>query len=483
MNSLVALLIIFFVIIGTIGFGIFGVRKVRMSPSQFILGGRSLGIVFLWLLSAGEIYTSFTFLGAAGWAYGRGAPAFYIICYLTVSCITLFFYFPAIWRIAQRHGLLTSADYIGHKYRSPALGFLAALVGVFFLIPYITLQLTGIQILLQIAGYGTINSSAAAGAAFALIIGFVWVSGLRGAAWASLIKDALVLAGVIFAGIVLPIHFFGSPKGVIDAVLKVHPNWMTLVNGTGNYGTVWFMSTVLLSGLGGFMFPHAFASNLAAKSPDTIRRNAMILPLYQMMLLLVFFAGFTALLVHPGLTGAAADQSFMLVVQQNYPPWVLGIIAGAGCLAGLVPAAAQILAAASLLSRNLFRVREEKLTSSTRLWIVVMAVLAFGLWFFNGASLVGLLLISYSGTTQLFPGVVLSLRKQPPHPISVATGILVALAILAGFAFVQVTAFYGMHVGTVALVANVVCLFVVDYVVRVRKRGSGHQKVETEVRS
>ena len=91
MNSLTGLLIVFCVIVATIGFGLFGVRGIRMSPSQFILGGRSFGVVFLWLLSAGEIYTSFTFLGAAGWAYGKGAPAVYIICYLTVSCITLFF--------------------------------------------------------------------------------------------------------------------------------------------------------------------------------------------------------------------------------------------------------------------------------------------------------------------------------------------------------------------------------------------------------
>jgi Na+/proline symporter len=90
MNSLTALLIVLCVIVCTIGLGIFGVRKIRMSPSQFILGGRSFGVIFLWLLSAGEIYTSFTFLGAAGWAYGKGAPAFYIICYLTISCITFF---------------------------------------------------------------------------------------------------------------------------------------------------------------------------------------------------------------------------------------------------------------------------------------------------------------------------------------------------------------------------------------------------------
>jgi len=470
MNSWVALLIILFVVVGTIGFGIFGVRKIKMNPAQFILGGRSFGVIFLWLLSAGEVYTSFTFLGAAGWAYSRGAPAFYIICYLTVACITIFFYMPPVWRIARQHGLLTNADYFAHRYQSRALGFLTGLVGVVFMIPYLTLQLTGLQILLQIAGYGAIDSIRAAGAAFGLIICFVLVSGLRGAAWASLIKDALVLAGVIFAGIVLPIQFFGSPQAVISGVVQAHPHWMTLVGPTENYGTLWFASTVLLSGLGGFIWPHAFASQLAAKSTDTIRRNAMILPVYQIMLLLVFFAGFTALLVKPGLKGPDADQSFMLVVQEHYPAWVLGLVASAGCLAALVPASAQILAAASLLSRNLFPAKEEQLTQRTRLWIIVLALLAFGLWVYNRATLVGLLLIGYSGVTQLFPGVLLSLRKQPPQAWSVASGIIVALILLSIFALQGTSVVYGAHVGAVALAVNVVCLLVVDFFIGARKR-------------
>jgi SSS family solute:Na+ symporter len=470
MNSSIALLIIGFVIAGTIGFGIFGVRRVKMNPAQFILGGRSFGVIFLWLLSAGEVYTSFTFLGAAGWAYSRGAPAFYILCYLTVSCITIFFYMPPIWRIARQHGLLTNADYFAHRYQSPALGFLTGLVGVVFMIPYITLQLTGIQILLRISGYGAIDSFLAAGGAFGLIIGFVSFSGLRGTAWASLIKDTLVLAGVIFAGIVLPIQFFGSPSAVIDKVLQAHPNWMTLVGPTENYGTIWFASTVLLSGLGGYVWPHAFASQLAAKSTNTIRRNAMILPFYQIMLLLVFFAGFTALLIKPGIKGQDADQSFMLVVQEHYPAWLLGLIAGAGCLAALVPASAQILAAASLLSRNLFPTKEDQLTQRTRLWIVVLAVLAFGLWYYNRVTLVGLLLIGYSGVTQLFPGVVLSLRKQPPHPWSVAIGIIVALVLLSLFALQGTSVIYGANVGTFALAVNFVCLFVIDYFIGARRR-------------
>jgi hypothetical protein len=101
MNSTDALVIIGAVIVATTAFGLFGVRKIRMSPQQFIVGGRSFGAVFLWLLMAGEVYTSFTFLGAAGWAYGKGAPAFYIICYLTLGCAIGIFVLPFVWRVAD----------------------------------------------------------------------------------------------------------------------------------------------------------------------------------------------------------------------------------------------------------------------------------------------------------------------------------------------------------------------------------------------
>ena len=134
-----------------------------------------------------------------------------------------------------------------------------------------------------------------------------------------------------------------------------------------------------------------------------------------------------------------------------------------------MPASSQILAAASLLSRNLFPAQEEQLTQRTRLWIIVLALLAFGLWVYNRATLVGLLLIGYSGVTQLFPGVVLSLRKRPPHAWSVASGIIVALILLSIFALQGTSVIYGAHVGAVALAVNVVCLFVVDFFIGAQK--------------
>lgn len=469
MNAVIALGVIGVVLAATLSFGAFGVRRVKMDAEQFIVGGRSFGALFLWLLLAGEIYTSFTFLGAAGWAYGKGAPAFYILCYGTLAYILSYFMLPPIWRLSQRNDFLTGPDFFVHQYASRPLGALVALVGFVFLIPYATLQLTGVQVLLTIAGYGAINSLAAVGFAFALIAIFVYGTGLRGAAWASTIKDAMVLVGVVFAGIVLPIRFFGSPAGAIDRVLAAKPHWMTLTGDASANGVVWFVSTVVLTALGFYMWPQSLAAVYSAKSEDTLRRNAIALPVYQLMLLLVYFAGFTALLVLPGLKGPAADQSFMLVVKQYYSPWILGFIAAAGCLAGLVPASVQILAAASIVSKNVLgdtfgiATTSAEQTHATRILVLVVAVLAFAFWALARTTLVGLLLIAYNGITQLFPGVALSFAPRRPSAVGVAAGICGGIAALTAFALTGTSVVGGVNVGIAALAVNTAITLVTGY--------------------
>jgi len=467
-SATIALGVVGAIILATVLFGLWGVRNTKMSPQEFIVGSRSFGALFLWLLMAGEIYTSFTFLGAAGWAYTRGAPAFYILCYGPVAYIIAFYLTPSIWRVARDRQLLTGPDFFTAQYGSKALGGLVALVGFVFLVPYVTLQLGGLEILLHIAGYNRFDARAAVGIAFAVMALFVYGVGLRGTAWAAVIKDLLVLIGVIFAGLVLPIHFFGSPTTVISKVLEQQPTWMTLQGTTTPSGTVWFVTTVMLTALGFFMFPQTMAATYAARSQDTLRRNAVFLPFYQLMILFVYFGGFTALLVVPGLKGLEGDQSFMLVVQKYYSPWVLGFVAGAGCLAALVPASAQILGAASIASKNLcidYGVvkTEAGLITTTRILVLVVSLLAFSFWFFARETLVGLLLISYNGITQFFPGVALSFsRRLRPNAAGVGTGIAVGIITLAIFAISKTTTFIGINTGFVAMVLNVIALFMVS---------------------
>src|SRR5215471_12261788 len=134
MNAALAILALVFAV--SIALGLFARRGHDMNLEQWSIGGRGFGTVFVFLLMAGEIYTTFTFLGGSGWAYGKGAPAFYILCYGALAYSISYFLLPVVWRYATEHKLHSQADFFVHKYRSPALGVLVSLVGVAALIPY-----------------------------------------------------------------------------------------------------------------------------------------------------------------------------------------------------------------------------------------------------------------------------------------------------------------------------------------------------------
>ena len=219
-----------------------------------------------------------------------------------------------------------------------------------------------------------------------------------------------MLGAVLFAGVAIPCQFFGSPAKMIDQVLRVHPQMLTLASGSASHGTVWYVSTVLLTAIGFYMGPHSMSAIYSARSEDALRRNAMLLPMYQIVMLLVFFAGLSALLIVPGLHGAAVDRSFLLVVQRYYPPWVMGFVAAAGSLAALIPASALLLGAASIFSKNVLgafgiATGDAARITATRILVVIVALLALAFWLEEQRTIVELLLIYYNGITQFMPAV------------------------------------------------------------------------------
>ena len=447
MNAAIALGIAAIIVFGTIAFALTAVSRFRMDPQEFIVGSRSFGPLLLWILLAGEIYTTFTFLGAAGWAYGKGAPSFYIIAYMPIAYLLGYFYMPYLWRTGKSRGLMTWPDYLGDRYSSKALAAGVGLLQFALVVPYVTLQLTGLQIILTIAGYGAFQAEIAAGVAFALISLFVFTAGIRGAAWASVIKDALLLCAAIFAGIGLPIYFFGSPANMITHVLQVKPHWLTISAG-GQYGIAWFISTVVLTSLGGLMFPNQAQSVFAAKDENTVRHNMMFIPLYQVVIVFMLLAGFTAMLVVPGLKGAQADQSFLLMLQRHFPAWVLGIVCGAGSLAALLPASILLLSASTVMSRNVLGN-----TRSVRPMVLLCAVLALVLWFFAKTTIVDLLLLVYNGITQIFPAVILGLYWRRMNVYAAAAGIIAGEAI-AIYTLHTSGGPWGINPGLIALAVN-----------------------------
>src|SRR5689334_759031 len=171
-----------------------------MSLEQWTVGGRGFGAIFVFVLLAGEIYTTFTFLGGSGFAYGKGAPVYYILAYGTLAYVLSYWMLPPIWRFAKTHRVVSQPHFFTRKYDSASLGVLVAIVDVAALIPYLVLQLKGLGIIVSTASYGAISSSAAIWIGAVVVTIYVTMSGVRGSAWNSVVKDLLILGVVLFLG-------------------------------------------------------------------------------------------------------------------------------------------------------------------------------------------------------------------------------------------------------------------------------------------
>src|SRR3984885_12589325 len=440
----------------TVGF-LAGVRR-RMDLGQWTVGGRGFGVALVFLLMAGEVYTTFAFLGASGWAYSRGGPTLYVLAYLTLAYVVSFFILPQLWEVGRKHGMQTLSDFFSVRYGNKYLAGFVCVVGIVCFIPYLQLQLTGVGIIVSVASFDGIGRTPAMTIAVALLVAFVFANGIRAVAWVSVVKDALMVLAALAIGIGIPLIHFGGIGPMFAALAHARPAHMTMPGATTNLGHAWFISTVLLTSLGFYMWPHAFAAAFTARSADTLRRNAVVMPLYTLTLAFIFFAGFAAVLVVPGL--ANGDLAMLTVVRRTFPAWFLGVVGGAGALTAMVPASIFILTAATLFAKNLYRplfapaMSDAQVARLARAMVVVLGLISLCLALLSSTTLVSLLLTGYAGVTQFFPGVVLGLYWPRVSARAVFAGLLAGVG---GAVFLMTThrdPLFGLSAGFLALCLN-----------------------------
>ncbi len=456
--SVLALTVIFGIVtVGSV-LGFYAGARYKMDLEQWTVAGRGFGLLLVWLLMAGEIYTTFAFLGASGWAYSKGGPSLYILGYLTLGYVVSFYILPQIWEVGRKYALQTEADFFERRYGSKRLAALVSLVGVVFMIPYLQLQLTGLGIIVEVASFEGIGRTPAMMISFLLVAAFVFASGVRAVAWVSVLKDFLLLSAALAIGIGVPYIHFGGIGPMFAALVHAKPGHLVMPGATKNLGHAWYVSTVLLTSLGFYMWPQVFGSSFTAKSANTLRRNAVIMPLYGITLPLIFFVGFAAILVVPGLSNG--DLSLLTVVLKTFPAWFLGVIGGAGALSAMVPAAIQILTAATLFAKNLYRpifapgMTDQQVAKLARTMVLVITAVALCFAIYSSTTLVSLLLLGYAGVTQFFPGVVLGLYSRRVTMAGVFSGMVVGVATLAFLMLSKRDPFIGLNAGFIALCLN-----------------------------
>jgi solute:Na+ symporter, SSS family len=471
-----ALVIIGLTALGALLLGLRARRGRAMDLEQWSVGGRGFGAIFVFLLMAGEIYTTFTFLGGSGYAYGHGGPAYYILGYGCLAYVISYWMLPPIWRYARQHRLISQPDYFASRYGSRGLGILVAAVGIVALIPYLVLQFKGLGIIVATASYGAIPPFVAIWIGAGVVTAYVMVSGVHGSAWTAVAKDVLILAVAVFLGIYLPIHFYGGFGTMFSAIDQAKPGFLALP--PKGESVAWFDSTVLLTALGFYMWPHSFGSVFTARTDKVFRQNAIVMPLYQLILAFVFFVGFAAVLQVPGLTGPSIDLALFRLSIQTFAPWFVGVIGAAGVLTALVPGSMIMMTAATLLANNIYRPlhgrASDQTVSKLARWLVpVVALVAVIFTLRGGQTIVALLLMGYSFVTQLFPALVMSLRRHNPlTSAGVFAGIIVGIVTVAATSLTHTTmttlfpdlpeALRDLNIGIIALALNVLTLAVVS---------------------
>jgi SSS family solute:Na+ symporter len=474
MNIAVFFILFFFIV--SIVIGIRAKKGKEMNLEQWSVGGRGMGTLLIFLLSAGEMYTTFTFLGASGSAYGDGGSIFSIVTYGCLATVISYWTFPAIWRYAKKHQLVSQSDFFVKKYQSPYLGVLVAVIGVIACTCYLVLQLKGLGYIVAATSYGAISSTAAIWFGAIGVTIFVMVSGIHGSARTSILKDILILGIVVFLGVYFPIHYYGGLQPMYEAIEQTKPGFTILPE--QGMSVSWYISTVVLSAFGFYMWPHGFSPIFAASSEKALRKNAILMPLYQLILLFAFFVGFAAILQSPELKGSKADQILLQLSKETFDPWFVGLIGGTGVLAALVPSSLLLMTISTLLAKNVFSVFTPSVTDNqiaklVKYLVPFISLVGIYLTFKGGNTLFSLALVAYNFITQLAPAFFASLMrrnfvtKHGAFAGIMTGGVLVSFMDLGNIKIGQLfpylpQAIKDLNQGIIALFVNIVVLVVVS---------------------
>lgn len=478
MNS--AMLIIFGALLVSLLLGIMARRGKDMGMEQWAIGGRGFGSLFVFLLLAGETYSVFTLLGTSGLAYSKGAVGFYLIAFTTLGAMTSYWLLPPIWKYAKKHNLVSQSEFFASKYDSPILGVFVTIVGVVALVPYIVLLFKSMGILVSATSYGAISPSVAILIGMVALVVYVMISGIHGSAWTSTVKDFLIFFVILFLGIYLPIHYHGSIQQMFEAVNTAKEGILTFPE--KGMSLSWFISTVAISAFGYFMWPHNAPTIFAAKSARTFRTNAILLPLYALMILFVYFVGFTAIVEVPGLVGADGDYALLKLSMKTFDPWFVGIIGATGLLSTLVPGSMMLMSTATMLTKNVYgyirpQAEEKNSAKVAKVFVVLLSLVCGGMALGENNTLATLYLTSFSLVTQLAPALYCSLMKRNAITKQGAfLGIFFGVGIVVYMTFTKTTMamlFAGMpqwiqdlNNGVFALVVNIIVMLVASLVTR-----------------
>jgi solute:Na+ symporter, SSS family len=439
----VTIFVTLFALVTVLGFVAAGWRRGNLNElHEWGLGGRRFGTVISWFLLGGDLYTAYTFIAVPALVFGAGATGFFAMPYTVLVWPLLFAVFPRLWSVCRRHGFITAADFVRARFGHRTLALAVALTGIIATMPYIALQLVGIEVVIAALG---LNMATHIGGfvvdlplliAFAILAAYTYSSGLRAPAMIAVVKDILIYGTVLAVFIVIPAKLGGFES--IFAAVKTATVLPTPAHGSlgafSGYATLALGSALAL-----LLYPHSVTGVLSASGRDVIKRNAVLMPAYSLALgaiaLMGVMAAASGVKAMPqyasGFAAFGPNFAVPALILNSFPSWLVGVAFAAIGIGALVPAAIMSIASANLFTRNIWREYVRPAMSATEeshtARIASLVVKAGGLLF------IILLPQTYAITLQLLGGVWIS-QTLPAVMLGLYTRFLQPSALLLGWA-------------------------------------------------
>ena len=444
--------------------GLFSGRRSTGGVQGFVAADRGFGLVVMYFVVGATVFSAFAFLGGPGWAYSRGAAAFYILAYGVVGIFPWYFMGPRAARLGRRFGYVTQAQMITGRFPSRLLSVTLALVSLLAFIPYITLQMSGAGIVFNAVTEGHVPFWLGAALAYAVVILYVLLGGANAVGWTNVVQGIFMITIAWILGLYLPYRLYGGIGPMFREIAAARPELLQ-APGLDATGAPWsrgaYSSAILVSALGLSVWPHLFMKAFTARDDDTIRRTVVLFPSFQLFLIPIFLIGFAGVLFP---TAPSTPDAILphIILNTGLSSVVVGLFCAGALAASMSTGDALLHASASIVVedgvRPFFSLSDQGQRRLMQLLVVVVGLIAYVFALQSPASLVTLLLSSYGIIVQLMPVITATLYWNRATTAGALAGLLGGTAVTLLFFFNPAWRFAGLHEGLFGLAANLLLL-------------------------
>ncbi|MCP3028476.1 sodium:solute symporter [Halobacillus sp. A5] len=452
-----------------------GRKQDKASLEEFTVAGGNLGLFVMWFLMGGAVFSAFSFLGAPGWAFSRGAPALYIITYTAFAILPWYIIGPKIGKIGRKHNIYTVSGFLQKRYTSKGLAMLIGIITLLASIQYLATQMKGMAYIFNIMTEGRIPFWLGALLSYGIVVVYVATGGLRAAAWSDVFQGILMIVISWTVGLTIVNQLHGSVSEMFMNLTDSNPGFLEIGAEGSTMSPMAYTTTILVSTIGFLMWPHLFSKSYATNA-RTIKKTVLVYPVFALFLIPLLFVGFSAVnVIDPSQVGSPDEiLPFLITTALNLPGWVYGLV-GAGALAAAMSTADAITHSASLeFTDGFVRNVKKDLSSKTtllimRIGVFIIGALAYFITVFGGQGLIALLLGAYGSIVQFAPGVYAALYSKRVTAPAVITGLIIGTVVNYYFQLVAETRPLDIDAGILGLICNVLIVIIVSSFTQVKE--------------